>query len=70
LKPYRVDFEFTDKGYLHIVAPDEKAASEGAVQMVKNRLKNPVVTNVVEVDAEDDDQLELPFAAPTTQTKQ
>jgi hypothetical protein len=62
VKPYRVEFEFTEKGYSVIAAETPEAASTGILSLLKKRgIKNPVIT---QVEAEDEEQLELPFEPP------
>ena len=64
IKPYRVEFTFTDRGYSVIAAETEEAAKEGILQLLKKRgIQNPVITDV---EAEEEEQLELPFDEPNS----
>jgi hypothetical protein len=66
LKAFRVDFEYTDRAFLHIVAEDQDAAGTGALQMLKT-VNKPVITSITEVDEEVEDTENLSASVkPTT----
>jgi hypothetical protein len=64
LKPFRVEFTYTEEGYSVIVAESVALAKAGILTLLQKRVKNPVITAVSA--EEEEEQLELPFPTPNS----